>query len=85
VSASQTESVYTRDASKPWEGEACNEDYTLKDASEIVWVHSPSQTAVVLSGGFDSEGAGDEGSGNGVDERPDEVEEREKTKRKVSI
>jgi len=31
-------------------GEACNDDGTLKDASEIQWEHSPSSHAVSLVG-----------------------------------
>ena len=34
--------THHKDASKP-DGEACHEDGTLKDVSEITWLHSPSQ------------------------------------------
>src|SRR5882724_3447386 len=36
------------DVSKP-HGEACNQNNTLKDATEIEWVHSPSQTTATSS------------------------------------
>ena len=35
------DTLYLKDTSKP-EGEACNLDGTLKDASQIEWVNSPS-------------------------------------------
>lgn len=35
--------THLKDVSKP-DGEACNDDGTLKDASEIEWAHSPSQS-----------------------------------------
>jgi hypothetical protein len=68
-----------KDASRPWEGEACNADGTLKDASEMQWVNSPSQITPVQSGqkrGYDFEAVND--SDDSGDERP-------KAKRKVSI
>jgi hypothetical protein len=37
-------SITTKDLSKP-DGEACNEDGTLKDASEMDWPDSPSEPA----------------------------------------
>ena len=33
--------INTKDLDKP-DGEACNEDGTLKDVEEMVWVNSPS-------------------------------------------
>ena len=30
------------------DGEACNVDGTLKEASEIVWLHSPSNSSAIL-------------------------------------
>jgi hypothetical protein len=39
--------MHLKDASKP-DGEACGDDGTLKDASEIKWVHSPSQSHPAL-------------------------------------
>jgi hypothetical protein len=42
-SASRTqETTYLKDSSVP-DGKACCEDSTLKDASEMTWLHSPSQ------------------------------------------
>jgi len=41
--------TYLKDASKP-DGEACCDDGTLKDASEMEWAHSPSQSHPVLHG-----------------------------------
>lgn len=34
--------IAQKDPGGPLEGEACNPDGTLKDASEITWIHSPS-------------------------------------------
>jgi len=34
--------MHLKDASKP-NSEACHEDGMLKDATEITWLHSPSQ------------------------------------------
>jgi hypothetical protein len=41
--------MHLKDASKP-NGEACGDNGTLKDASEMEWVHSPSQSRPVLQG-----------------------------------
>jgi len=41
-SSKEREKTYLVNSAKP-EGEACNADGTLKDASEMDWIHSPSQ------------------------------------------
>ena len=62
--------------SKPF-GEACNADNTLKDASEMDWVHSPSQS--VAAGSIQKRAHdGDESSGE------DDADELPKAKRKVN-
>ncbi len=42
TSFNEKESTYQKDSTKP-DGEACNNDGTLKDASELEWLHSPTQ------------------------------------------
>jgi len=42
MSSNEKENTYTMDQTKPV-GEACNEDGTLKDASELDWPDSPIQ------------------------------------------
>lgn len=42
-------STHLKDVSKP-DGEACCDDGTLKDASEMEWVHSPTQSDTVPHG-----------------------------------
>jgi hypothetical protein len=61
-----------RDASKP-SGEACNADNTLKDASEIEWIHSPSQAAI----------QNDRKRGHCTDDESGSEDELPKPKRKV--
>src|SRR5882724_5521690 len=39
---------FQHNVSKP-HGEACNQNNTLKDSTEIEWVHSPSQTMATSS------------------------------------
>ena len=41
--------MHLKDASKP-NGEACGDDRTLKDTSEMEWVHFPLQSRLVLQG-----------------------------------
>jgi hypothetical protein len=43
VGVASVTGTYLKDASKP-DGDACREDGTLKDASEMEWPNSPSQT-----------------------------------------
>ena len=45
----EDEATYLKDASKP-DGEACRDDGTLKDAHEIEWLHSPSQSHPIIRG-----------------------------------
>ena len=45
----EDEATYLKDTSKP-DGEACRDDGTLKDASEIEWLHSPSQNHPIIRG-----------------------------------
>jgi hypothetical protein len=71
--ALQTEDVYMRDASKP-SGEACNADNTLKDASQIKWIHLPSQEAI----------QNDRKRGHCTDEESGSEDELPKPKRKVN-
>ena len=54
ISFNEKEKTYLKDPSKP-DGEACNNDGTLKDASELEWPDSPSQPSAF---GFQNETEG---------------------------
>jgi len=54
----------TRDLSKPFR-EAYNTDNTLKDASEMEWVHLPSQSVAVGSTEKQAHDGGDKSSSEG--------------------
>ena len=73
----KNEGIYTRDASKP-DGEACNADNTLKDASEIEWFHSPSQITATWSTQKRVRGDNEESTNE------DDTDELPKPKRKVN-
>lgn len=60
-----------KDVTKP-DGEACNNDGTLKDASEITWLHSPGSSPV-------------SSSKRGHNDSSDEDEVTSKKKTRVSI
>jgi len=66
-----------RDASKP-DGEACNADNTLKDASEIEWFHSPSQITATWSTQKQVRGDNEESTNE------DDANDLPKPKRKVN-
>ena len=58
-SSNEKEKTYLKDPAIP-DGEAYNADGTLKDASEIDWIHSPSQLSTAHAGFEDGFGDGNE-------------------------